>query len=159
MMNDEVGQQRLYAAEQRVSPAGEQQSVATRVEVAQEGQDEARSQAPAANSAREASAASGASNVKPRVEASQEDLTGVSSLMEDVFPSRKRGSEEMSPSDARNLTPADESMGISEMAVILHGTGELQSGRVVFVGTGSVKQPSACASSISSMWTLRQGGT
>ena len=42
MMNDEVGQQRLHAAEQRVSPA-----------------------APAARSAREASAASSARNVRP----------------------------------------------------------------------------------------------
>ena len=40
-MNVEVRQQRLHAAGQRVSPAGEQQSVATRVEAAQEGPDEA----------------------------------------------------------------------------------------------------------------------
>ena len=36
MMNDDVGQQRLRAAEQRGSSAGEQPSVATRVEAAQE---------------------------------------------------------------------------------------------------------------------------
>ena len=35
MMNDEVGQQRLHAAEERVSPAEGRRSVATRVEVAQ----------------------------------------------------------------------------------------------------------------------------
>ena len=96
---------------------------ATRVEVAQECQDEAMSQAPVASSAREASGASGARNVKPRVGASQEDSTGVSSRMEDVLPSRKRGSEEMRPSDDPNLTPADESMGIREMAVILLSLG------------------------------------
>ena len=52
MMNDDVGQQRLHAAEQRVSPAGEQPSVATRVEAAQEGPDEAMREASAASSAR-----------------------------------------------------------------------------------------------------------
>ena len=73
--------------------------MATRAEAAQEGPDEAMNQAPAASSARD---------VKPRVEASREDLTGVSSRMEDVVPSRKRGSEEMGPPDDPNLTPADE---------------------------------------------------
>ena len=58
MMNDDVCQQRLRAAEQRGSSAGEQPSVATRVEAAQEGPDEAMNQAPAASSAREASVAS-----------------------------------------------------------------------------------------------------
>ena len=38
MMNDDVGQQRLRAAEQRVSSAGEEQSVATRVEAARRAQ-------------------------------------------------------------------------------------------------------------------------
>ena len=37
MMDDDVGQQRLRAAEQRGSSAGGQRSVATRVEAAQEG--------------------------------------------------------------------------------------------------------------------------
>ena len=93
------------------------------MEVAQEGQDEAMSQAPVASSAREASGASGARNVKLRVGASQEDSTGVSSRMEDVLLSRKKGSEEMRPSDDPNLTPADESMGICEMVVILLSLG------------------------------------
>ena len=43
--------------------------------------------------------------------------------MEDMLPSRKRGSEEMGPPDDPNLTSADESMGISEMAVILMSLG------------------------------------
>ena len=44
--------------------------------------------------------------------------------MEDVVPSRKRGSEEVGLLDDPNLTPADESqMGISEMAVILMSLG------------------------------------
>ena len=62
-MNDNVGQQRFHAAEQRVSPAGEQPSVATRAEVAQEGADEAERQALAASSVREASVASDADMV------------------------------------------------------------------------------------------------
>ena len=44
-MNDNVGQQRLYATEQRVSSAGQQPSVATRVAAAQQGPDEAMRQA------------------------------------------------------------------------------------------------------------------
>ena len=40
-MNDNVGQQRLYATEQRVASAREQLSVATRVAAVQEGPDEA----------------------------------------------------------------------------------------------------------------------
>ena len=116
IMNEDVGQQRLRAAEQRVSSAGEQPSVATRVEVAQEGPDEAMDQAPAASNAREASVASSAKNVRPR--------TAESGRMEDVVPSRKRGSEEVGLPDDPNHTPADESqMGISEMAVILMSLG------------------------------------
>ena len=115
MMNDDVAQQRLRAAEQRGSSAGEQPSVATRVEAAQ-GPDEAMNQALAASSAREATVASSARNVRPR--------TAESGRMEDVVPSRKRGSEEMGPPDDPNLTPADESqMGIIEMAVILMSLG------------------------------------
>ena len=53
MMNDDVGQQRLRAAEQRGSSAGEQPSGTTRVEAAQKGQDAAMNQALAASSARE----------------------------------------------------------------------------------------------------------
>ena len=100
--------------------------MATRVEAAQEGPDEAMNQAPAASSAREASVASSARNVRPR--------TAESGRMEDVAPSRRRGLEEMGSLDDPNLTPADESqMGISEMAVILArcGTGEFESGRIV----------------------------
>ena len=104
VMNDSAGQQRLHATEQRVSPAGETPSVATRVEPAQEGPDEAMRQALAASSAR---------NVRPRT-------AETSSRMEEVLPSRKRGSEEVGLLDDPRLTPADESqMGISEMAVIL----------------------------------------
>ena len=51
---DNVGQQRLRVAEQRVSPAGGQQSVATRVEAAQEGLAEAMRQVLAASSTSEA---------------------------------------------------------------------------------------------------------
>ena len=54
MMNDDVGQQRLHAAEQRGSSAGEQPSVATRVEAAQEGPEQIMNQASAASSEREA---------------------------------------------------------------------------------------------------------
>ena len=64
MMNDDVGQQRLHAAEQRGSSAGEQPSVATRVEAAQEGPEQIMNQASAASSAREAPVASSARNVK-----------------------------------------------------------------------------------------------
>ena len=62
-MNGNVGQQRLHATEQRVSSAGEQPSVAARVEAAQEGPDEAMKQVLAASSAKEASAASDADMV------------------------------------------------------------------------------------------------
>ena len=100
MMNDDVGQQRLRAGEQQGSSAGEQPSVATRVEAAQQGPGEGMNQAPVASNAR---------NVRPR--------TAESGWMEDVVPSRKRGLEEMGPPDDPNLTPADESqMGTSEMA-------------------------------------------
>ena len=112
MMNDDVGQQRLHAAEQRVSPAGELQSVATRVEAAQDGPGEAMRQAPAASSAR---------NVKPRVEVSLEDSTRVSSRLQDGSPSRKRGSEEVGPK-TQGFKPADGSMGISEMAAVALAT-------------------------------------
>ena len=124
-MNDDVGQQRLHAAQQRVSPAEEQSSVAARVEAAQEGPDEAMRQALAASRAR---------NVRPR--------TAESSRMEDVVPSRRRGSEEVGPPDDPSLTLADESqMGISEMAEILMSlgvAGELQSGRIVLAETDLV---------------------
>ena len=59
-MRGNVGQQRLHATEQRVSSAGEQPSVATRVAAAQDGPDETLRQAHAARSAKEASAASDA---------------------------------------------------------------------------------------------------
>ena len=104
-MNDDAGQQRLHAAEHRVAPAGGQQAVATRVEAALEGPDEELTEAPAARSAR---------NVRPRT-------AETSSRMEDVLPSRKRGSEEVA---RPRLTPADTpQMGISEMAVILTSLG------------------------------------
>ena len=73
MMNDDVGQQRLHMAEQRVSPAGGQLSVPRRVEAAQVGPDGAMRQAPPASSAR---------NVKPRADVTWEDSTGVSGRME-----------------------------------------------------------------------------
>ena len=56
-MNGNVGQQRLHATEQRVSSAGEQPSMATRVAAAQEGPDEAMRRVLAASSTIEASAA------------------------------------------------------------------------------------------------------
>ena len=106
-MNDDMGQQRLHVAEQRVSPAGEQPSVATRAEAAQEGSDEQMTEAPAASSGR---------NARPRM--------AESSRMEDAVPWRGRGSEELGPPDDPSLAPADESqMGISEMAVILMSLG------------------------------------
>ena len=61
-MNDSVAQQRLHT-EQRVSPAGEQPSVVTRVEAAKEGPDEAVTQALAASSVREVSVATDADMV------------------------------------------------------------------------------------------------
>ena len=67
-------------------------------------------------SAKEAPVASRARNVRPR--------TADSGRMEDVVPSRKRGSDEVGLPDDPNLTPANESqMGISEMAVILMSLG------------------------------------
>ena len=60
-MVDNVGQQRLHAAEQRVRPAREEPPVATRVEAAQEGRSEAKRSVLAASiSTREASVASDA---------------------------------------------------------------------------------------------------
>ena len=97
MMNDDVGQQRLHAAEQRGSSAGEQPSVATRVEAAQEGPEQIMNQASAASSEREAPVPSSARNVRPR--------KAESGRMEDVVPSRKRGSEEVGLlNDSRQLT-------------------------------------------------------
>ena len=69
MMNDDVGQQRLHAAEPRVAPAGGQLAVATRVEAAQEGPDEEMTEALAASSVR---------NVRPRA-------AETSSRLEDVY--------------------------------------------------------------------------
>ena len=63
-MNDNVGQQRLLATEQRVLSAGGQPSVVTRVVAAQEGPEETMRQALAASSAKEASAASDADVVE-----------------------------------------------------------------------------------------------
>ena len=85
-------------------------AVATRVEAAQEGRDEEMTGAPAASSAR---------NVRPRT-------AETSSRMENVVPSRTRGSEVVGRLEDPRLTPADElQMGISEMAV------KFQSGRIV----------------------------
>ena len=148
MMNGDVGQQRLRAAEQRVSSAGEQPSVATRVEAAQEGPDEAMSQALAASSAR---------NVRPR--------TAESGRVEDLVPSRKRGSEEVGLPDDPNLTPADESqVGIGEVAVIFMSLGVAMANFKVAelfcrnrFGV-SVCQPSTWASSAASWWAVRQAG-
>ena len=60
----DVGQQRLPAAEQRVSPTGWQPSVATRVEAAQEGLTEAMRQVLAASITSEASVACDADMVE-----------------------------------------------------------------------------------------------
>ena len=107
MMNDDVGQQRLRAAEKRVSSAGEQPCAATRVEAALESPDEALNQGTAVSSAR---------NVRPR--------TAESGRTEDVVSSRKRGSEEVGQLHNPNLTPADERQRrIREMAVILMSLG------------------------------------
>ena len=51
MLSDDVGQQRLHAAEQRPAPTEGQQASVTRVEVTQEGQDEEMTEALAASSA------------------------------------------------------------------------------------------------------------
>ena len=91
-----------------------QQSVATGVEAAQQGPDEA---------LRQALVASSAGNVKLRVDVFCEDSTGASSRMEDVLSSKQRGSEEMCSPDDSNLTPNDESMGVSEIAVTLLSLG------------------------------------
>ena len=97
-------------------------------------------QAPVASGAREASVAGSARNVRAR--------TAESGRMEDVVPSRKRGSEEMCPPDDPNLTPADDSqMGISEMAVVL-----------MSLGVAPASQSSTWASSAASWWTVRQAG-
>ena len=69
-MNHNVGQQRLHATEQRVSSAGEQPSVATRVAAAQEGPDDAMRQVVAASSAKEASAVRNAKKVLGAIKAS-----------------------------------------------------------------------------------------
>ena len=78
-MNDNVGHQRLYATEQRVSSAGER-PLATRVAAAQEGLDEAMRQALAASSAKEASAVSNAketvSNVSDILRCDHDDDAG-----------------------------------------------------------------------------------
>ena len=62
-VNGNVGQQRLYATEQRVSLAGEQPSVVTRVAAAREAPDETMKQALAGSSAKEACAASNTKGV------------------------------------------------------------------------------------------------
>ena len=145
-MNDDMGQQRLHVAEQRVSPAGEQPSVATRAEAAQEGSDEQMTEAPAASSGR---------NARPRM--------AESSRMEDVVPSRKRGSEELGPPDDPRLMPADESqMGISEMAVFLMSLGvapRTSKRPNCSAGADLVTQTSAWASSAASQWTMPHTGT
>ena len=113
-------------------------------------------QAPAASSAREAPVASSARNVRPR--------TAESGRMEDVVPSRKRGSEDVGPPDDPNLTPADESqMGISEMAVILLSLGVAPANFKVAelfcrkrFGESAVDM--GFDSSVASWWTVRQAG-
>ena len=103
MMNDDVGQGR-----QENNRLWQRESKRPR-----EGLDEAVNQASFASSAR---VASSARYVRPR--------TAESGRMEDVVPSRRRGSEEVGLLDDPNLTPADESqMGISEMAVIFMSPG------------------------------------
>ena len=62
-MNDNVRQERLHATEQRVSSAGEQPSVVTRVAAVQEGPDEATRQALAPSSGKEAFAVNNAKEV------------------------------------------------------------------------------------------------
>ena len=91
---------------QPLAPTGGQQARATRVEVAQEGQDEET----------EAPLASSAWSVRPR-------SAEMSVRMEDVLSSRKRGSEEVGLAEDPRHMPADESMGISEVADIFMSLG------------------------------------
>ena len=79
-------------------------------------------QALAASSARVVSASSSARNLKPRVGISREDSTEVSSRMEDVLPSRERGSEEVRLPDG------------SDPPVAGCGTEEFQTDRIVLQG-------------------------
>ena len=88
-MNDNVGQQRLYATKQRVSSAGERPSVATGVAAAQEGADEAMRQPFVASSAKEALAVS---NAKEVLAASSTTKTSAASDV-DVVEKNQMGGE------------------------------------------------------------------
>ena len=135
MMCDDAGQQRLRTAKERLAPAApaaraevaqEGQASPARLELAQESRDEEMNEACATNIAE---------NVKPRIEASRDDSTEVTSRMEDVntpvggplvsaevssrsegvLPSRKRGSEEDAMLECADVS----NMCIDEMTVIL----------------------------------------
>ena len=86
-----VGQQSLHATEQRVSSAGGQPSVATRVAAAQEGPDEAMRQALAASSAKEASAVSNAKGVL----AASSTMTASAASDADVVEKNQMGGEKL----------------------------------------------------------------
>ena len=134
----------------------ENNSLATRIEAAQEGPDEAVTQALAASSAREALAASSARNVRPRI--------AESSRMDDVFTVETARIREVGPSGDPMRTPADKSqMGISEMAVILMSLGvapaNFKVSELCSAGTDFVMHPSTWASSAASWWTVREAGT
>ena len=88
-MNDSVGKQKLHATEERVSSAGEQPSVVTRVVAAQEGPDEAMKQALAASSAKEACAASNAKGVL----AASSTMTASAASDADMVEKKKKGGE------------------------------------------------------------------
>ena len=84
-MNDNVGQQRLHATEQRVSTAGERPSVATRVAAAQEGPDDAMRQALAASSTIKASAVSDADVVEKNQMGGEKPVSLIGSPMCQTF--------------------------------------------------------------------------
>ena len=90
-MNGNVGQQSLDATEQRVSSAGGQPSVATRVAAAQEGPDEAMRQALAASSAKETSAVSNAKGVL----AASRKMTACAARDADVVEKNQMGGEKL----------------------------------------------------------------
>ena len=87
------GPRRVRAAEERPAPPAS----AARAKVAEEGRHRLHGfevlQESRDEEMSEASVTSNAENVEPRFEVTREDSTEVSSRMEDVLPSRKRGSE------------------------------------------------------------------
>ena len=122
VMNDDVGQQRLRAAEQRIAPAG-QQAVATRDEAAQEGQGEEMTEAPAASSAR-----------------------SVGRLTVEKARIGRGGSARRPESHASWRVADGHQRDGSDLHVTGCGTAEFQSGRIFSAEKDLVTQPSAWAS-------------